>query len=97
MCEYVVLNKCSLTNNICPFMYFCDKKNIWKPSANMPTNCGVKARAEAPKGYYRVREERKGYLYVDIDNQTYKIKNPFDDIPRYVKAFKTKDGWRLKK
>ena len=100
MCEYVNLNKCCLTNDICPYMYLCNRTRIYKPSKYMPENCKVKNRANEPipDGYYRVRQYRNGYLYVDIDGQTYKIKNPFDDIPRYVKVRRLKNGeWRLKK
>lgn len=98
MCEYAKENKCIVTNEVCPWMYWCNKRQIYKPSRHMPQNCNIKARVEVPKGYYKVRMERKGYLYVDIDNCTYKIKNPFDDIPLYVKATKLKSGeWRLRK
>lgn len=58
----------------------------------MPTNCKVKMAKEAPKGYYKVREERKGYLYVDINDMTVKILNPFDEVPTYVKISKSKSG-----
>lgn len=98
MCEYTKGNQCSITNEVCPWMYWCDRRQIYKPSRYMPENCNIKLKAEVPKGYYRVRMERKGYLYVDIDNCTYKIKNPFDDVPLYVKATKLKSGeWRLRK
>ena len=79
-------------------MYFCYKSNSWKPSKTMPLDCKIKQTAAIPKGYYYVRMERKGYLYIDIDGITYKILNPFDEIPLYVKATKLKNGrWRLKK
>lgn len=97
MCEYVIKNQCTLTNENCPFVYFCHKSNSWLPNKAMPKNCNVKLNAEVPIGYYRIREERKGYLYVDIDDHTYKILNPFKDVPLYVKATKTKNGWKLKK
>lgn len=97
MCKYVKENKCSITDKVCPYMYFCTRWNKWKPLNSMPENCKVKVNQEIPKGYYRVREERKGYLYVDIQGQTYKIENPFDEVPQYVKAIKTKSGWKLRK
>lgn len=58
----------------------------------MPQKCKVADKAEVPKGYYKVREERKGYLYVDINDRTYKILNPFDDVPLFVKATIYKNG-----
>ena len=51
-----------------------------------------------PKGYYRVRFERRGYLYVDFGDKTVAIKNPFEDVPEFVKVSKLKNGtYRLKK
>ena len=63
----------------------------------MPQECKVKQAIEIPVGYCRVRDERKGWLYIDINNETIKIKNPFDDIPLYVKVSKTKSGIKLRK
>lgn len=97
MCSYVNENKCNITGDICPFMYFCTKAQAYKPLKSMPEKCNVALTAETPHGYYRAREERKGYLYVDIGEFTQKIANPFDDVPLYVKATKTKTGWKLKK
>lgn len=98
MCEYVKENICSITNKVCPFVYFCNKRQIWKPVQSFDGNCKVKKEAEVPAGYYRVRQVRKGFLYVDIGNITYKIKNPFEDVPLFVKATKLKNGsWRLRK
>ena len=97
LCEYTDKNMCKISGEICPFMYFCTKRQIYKPLNSMPKSCHVKINVEVPDGYYRVREERKGYLYVDINEITYKILNPFDSVPKYVKATKTKNGWRLKK
>lgn len=97
MCEYTYQNKCSLTNDICPYVYWCNRLRIWKPLTAMPEICNIKKSYEVPKGYYRVRQERKGFLYVDIDNQTYKIENPFNYIPEFIKIVKTKSGFKIKK
>ena len=97
MCEYVKNeNKCSINNQPCPYMYFCSTHQIWKPLKSMPINCNMKKKAEAPKGYTVVRDERKGWLYLDVDNQTIMLKNPFDYVPRFVKLSKTKEGWKIK-
>lgn len=98
MCEYVKENMCLITNDVCPFMYYCDKRSAWMPNKNMPKSCKQKQAQEIPKGCYPVREERKGYLYVDVNNQTLKFLNPFENIPLYVKLTKSKDGtYRIKK
>ena len=98
MCNYIRQNQCSITKQQCPYMYFCNRAHNWIPLKSMPAKCKVVEQQEIPKGYYKVRMERKGYLYVDIDNQTYRIPNPFDDVPLYVKATKLKNGtWKLRK
>lgn len=98
MCQFVKVNKCSITNSNCPFMYFCNKVNDWRPMNSMPKKCKVQEQALAPKGWYKVRMERRGFLYIDIEGQTRKFPNPFDEIPLYVKIIKQKNGTiKLKK
>lgn len=98
MCKYVEGNECKIIKQRCPWMYFCMKEQKWKPNKNMPANCKVMQQAEIPQGYYRVIQERNGILYVSIQGQAYKIPNPFDDIPLFVKARKLKNGkWVLRK
>ena len=98
MYEYVKGNQCLISKENCPFVYWCDKIHAYKPSSSMPENCKIKEKLQIPKGYSKVRFERKGYLYVDVNDQTIQIKNPFDDIPLYVKVTKSKDGnWRIRK
>ena len=58
----------------------------------MPSNCKVKEQAEIPKGYYKVCFERRGKLYIDIDNNVKIVPNPFDYVPLYVKVTKYKNG-----
>lgn len=100
MCEYVNKNICSITKGVCPYVYFCNKTLSWKESKNMPTNCKVKENhSNIPKGCYSVAFERKGQLYVNIKGIIYSFDNPYnDEIPKYVKAQKNKQGeWIIKK
>lgn len=98
MCEFVKENKCSITNCICPFMYWCDKMQIWRPNKYMPKNCKIKEKnIVSHKGKYRVRDFRNNFLYVDIENMTYKIENPFDFIPDYVDVQKKNGNYQIKK
>lgn len=98
MCDLVVNgNQCSATNEICPYMYYCNTYRTWKPSKNMPDKCNVRRKAKAPEGFSPVRMVRKGKLYIDIDDQTYIFDNPFDYIPDYVKVYKTKTGWKIRR
>lgn len=92
MCEYVRGNQCRVTQATCPYMYFCEKIQGFKPSTSMPVDCKVKQKAETPKGYYRVRDERKGWLYIDYNDTTVKVKNPFDHVPLYVRIKVLKSG-----
>lgn len=92
MCEYVRGNQCRVTQATCPYMYFCEKIQGFKPSTSMPKECKVKQKAETPKGYYRVRDERKGWLYIDYNDTTVKVKNPFDHVPLYVRIKVLKSG-----
>lgn len=82
---------CKITQTKCPYTYFCDRLNTWRLSKYAPNNCPVEQKQKKPKEGYKVLFERHGYLYVSIDNQAISIKNPFNEIPLYVKVIK-KDG-----
>lgn len=97
MCEYVVNNQCRITQSVCPYVYYCDKIQAFKPSQNMPLNCRIKEKVQIPKGYYKVVNVRKNWLYIDYNDITIKVKNPFDASPVYVKVSKTKDGYKVRK
>ena len=93
MCEYIIFeNTCHLTNQQCPYMFYCNSEKRWKPNKIMPTKCKVKQNMEIPQGYNKVLFERRGYLYVDLGKEVKKILNPFNDIPSYVKVKKNKKG-----
>lgn len=97
MCSYNVNDKCTITQERCPFVYFCEKAQTWKPLRAMPEQCKVQVLHEIPRGYCVVRFEKKGYLYVDLGDRTIQILNPFEEVPKYVKVSKTKNGWRVRK
>lgn len=97
MCEYVNQYQCKITQENCPFVYYCDKKRVWLPSDSMPKNCKIKQKLSPPKGHYKVVEERKGCLYVIIGDQTYKFPNPFDIVPEYVQVYKRNGQYHIKK
>lgn len=72
----------------------------WKESKNMPEKCNLQEKLDVPRGYYKVVFEKKGYLYVNMNNNIYIVKNifPLDKIPDYVKLSKNKQGkWYVKK
>lgn len=96
-CIYREINMCKRTNNICPWVSWCSKINGWKERAGMEKYCKYLQKKEAPDGYYIVEFEKRGYLYVTVGNETVKIKNPFDLIPEYVRLYKSKGDWKIKK
>ena len=92
MCEYSIENKCKITKENCPFVYWCDKFQMWKPNKYMPKNCKVKQmNVNQYNGKYKVGFHHNGYLYVNINNEPHKLENPFNFIPDYVEIEK-KDG-----
>lgn len=101
MCNFLKLNdkgKCSVLNNQCPYVYFCTQTNSWRENKYFPKSCKVAEKAEIPKGYYKVCFEKRGNLYIDVDNYIRIIPNPFKEIPKYVKAYKKRNGeWAIKK
>lgn len=100
MCQYRKENKCSLTNTICPWAYWCGKISGYKERDSYIKYCMLfknEIEKEKPEGYYKVNFERHGYLYIDFNNEIIKVKNPFEDIPKFVKVKKTKTSYKLTK
>ena len=99
MCEYLELDKgyCKIGDNQCPYVYFCTKRNMYRPLSSFPERCAKAERASIPKGYYKVCVSRRGKLYVDYNGHIEIVDNPFDEVPAYVKLYKTKAGWKVKK
>ena len=95
MCDYVGGNKCNITNDVCPFIYWCNKVNDWRPLSSMPNRCKRIDSLEAPEGFYKVRQSRKQWLYVDIENETIMIKNPYDEVPALVKVEQNSDTYKI--
>lgn len=96
MCEFVEENKCKINQLPCPWVYWCDKVQSWRPNKYMPENCKTKKTVKH-NGKYKVRDSRKGFLYVDIEETTYKIENPFDFVPDYVDVQKRNGVYKIKK
>lgn len=97
MCNYRKDNYCTITQEKCPWVYWCDKVMTWKELSKMPKECKIATNAQVPDGYNKVLFERKGFLYVSIENMTIKIKNPYNYIPQFVKVYKAKDEWKIRR
>ena len=35
MCSYIRENKCAITTEVCPYVYYCDKIQAFKPSIDI--------------------------------------------------------------
>lgn len=101
MCQYLeIKNKgyCKLLNNQCPYVYFCTKQGCYREQKNFPTKCKLIENAEIPQGYYKVCFEKRGNLYVDYNGHIEIVRNPFEEVPKFVKMIKGRNGvWRVKK
>ena len=85
MCNYVNGNTCRITNQQCPYMFYCNQTGGYKPMNSMPDNCKVITTQLPPDGFYKVVQARKQWLYVRIGTQTIMIENPFNEVPAFVK------------
>ena len=92
MCDYVDNIVCQITQYVSSWRYLWPDTGTWRDNKYMPDDCKVKRDAAVPKGYKRVREERKGWLYIDLGEQTIRVKNPFDHTPLYVRVKQLKSG-----
>ena len=99
MCRYREKNKCSLTNSICPWAYWCGNISDYKERESCKKYCKLLKEEEqkVPEGYYKVEFERHGFLYINYKNATTKVENPFDEIPKFVKIKKYKSSYKLAK
>lgn len=70
--------------NICPFVYWCDKIEDWKPLRDTQDTCKLRRIENIPSNASKVRFEKKGKLYIDHNNQVVVIDNPFNFVPQYV-------------
>lgn len=100
MCQYLDLTKgrCRISKDICPYAYFCNKKNVYKELKSMPIDCKVKEQVQAPEGFYKVCFEKHGKLYILVGNNIEIVPNTYDHTPLYVKMTRLKSGkWKIRK
>lgn len=97
MCRYKDLSngKCGISGEICPYLYFCSKIQQYKESQRMPKICKVMERYEAPKGAYKVAYEKRGALYVEVNDTIVIVDNPYDYTPSYVKMNVKEGDWKV--
>lgn len=95
MCDYVSENRCKIVDDVCPYVYWCNKVNDWRPLSSMPKRCKRMDSLEAPEGFYKVRQSRKQWLYVEIGNMTVMIENPYNEVPAFVRVEQIDDTYKI--
>lgn len=92
---------CKKNNGMCPFTRYCSKENKIIPNDRIGytmRDCKMRYEVEIPSGSSRVRKEvsDESILYVDIEIDgelyTYKINNPYKEVPDYVYVKENIDG-----
>lgn len=99
-CTYRNNNMCSIVDGVCPWVFYCGKIGGYKERDGIEKYCKYKKQEpikNIPNGCYPVIFEKKGFLYIELNNQTIKLQNPFDYIPQYVKLYQSKGNWKIKK
>lgn len=82
--SYADFPRCTLTGEVCPYMYRCTTQFTWIPLASMHS-CKIKEQdnVNIPEGAYKVRFQKNGFLYVEYKNGVVTI--PYDkSAPDYV-------------
>lgn len=99
MCKYREGQICNITHSNCPWAYWCGHISAFKERESCKKYCKLLKEEEqkVPEGHYKVKFERHGFLYIDFNNQILKIKNPFEDVPSFVKIKKYKTSYKLAK
>lgn len=95
MCKYRENNNCKATGNICPWAQWCGKLSVWKERAGSEKYCKYRKSEPTPDGYYKVEFEKRGFLYINFQNEVIKVPNPFNDIPKFVKVKQLKNSYKL--
>lgn len=93
---------CTITNEMCPYQYRCDKISNWRNNDNLDKRCTV-YKHEGDKEYmtqgqYKVLYEKRGLLYVELDYDTsITVSNPYGtEVPKGVDLIKIKDAYYVK-
>lgn len=95
MCQYAFYEEnsktprlyCKLTDKICLYSKFCDKRNkyIHREGAETCYMAMQQSKETTPSGAYHVRFVLKGYAYVELnDNRVIKVKDTIGNIKNFV-------------
>jgi len=88
---------CKQTDNICVYQYYCPQVKKYKLN-NREGGCIMynKEKKTLNKNQYNVRFEKRGILFVEIDNYVQEFKNPYDYIPESVELARVNGEWFIK-
>lgn len=102
MCHYIKIKNimelplCSLDGKICPYVIRCNSEKKWNKIPEM-NNCHIRIGHDNKHGN-KVRFEKQGLLYIEIEDKVITLDNPFDFVPTHVNLVKTKKGqYQIKK
>ena len=87
---------CNKSNEICPFTRRCSTRMAHVPLASM-NNCQLRKEEEMiPTNTNKVRFEKRGKLFIEVENFVIELDNPYDYIPQYVELIKQKGEYFIK-
>lgn len=70
--------------NVCPFVYWCENAQDWKPIRNTQETCLLRTKINKPDNASVVRFIKKGKLYIEYKDGVVVLDNPFNFVPKYV-------------
>lgn len=92
--HYKELIYCKRTSNMCGYSRMCSKLNKVMP--NRMEVCTLAQLKNIPTDSNRVRFEKRGKLYIEVENTVIALSNPYDHVPDYVYVVAVGGEWYLK-
>lgn len=88
---------CRIMKDTCPLVRYCDKVNKLINN-DFYENCRyyIMENGKVKKGFSRVRFEKHGKLYVEVENTVVTFDNPYDEVPKEVEIIKVNNTYYIK-
>lgn len=88
---------CNITKEPCPLVRFCDKVNKLINN-DFYENCRyyIMENEKLKNGFYKVRFEKHGKLYVEVDNKVLTFDNTFKEVPKQIELVNVEDVYYIK-
>ena len=92
--DYASLCTCKINDDICPYTRRCSIDMCYKP--NHMENCLLRKEGYKLKpNEYKVKFCIHDNLFVDIDDMTIEIANPYDYVPETVTLYNGENGYQF--